>query len=180
MTMSRDFLHHFPRLEIDAKNHDYTENGKLSEFGTILAESNPDELTEKKQALEKFRQRVAVLARYLAGEVEEDIADVLEISRDTLHSWLKGYVENGKLSEFNTILAESNPDELTEKKQAMIEEYFGSHLLDPDLPQAMWSVHMGIPTNRPPRRNVPKNPAAPLIRPGCFSTRTTRKTYPSQ
>jgi hypothetical protein len=52
MTMSRDFLHHFPRLEIGAKNHDYTENGKLSEFGTILAESNPDELTEKKQALE--------------------------------------------------------------------------------------------------------------------------------
>jgi transposase-like protein len=86
------------------------------------------------QELEEFRQHLSAFSLYIYGKTFDDIATALNTSPQTVSGWIKNFGENclkkPKNWNFEAVLNDADPDEMTERKQQLIEEYLGSHLLD--------------------------------------------------
>lgn len=75
------------------------------------ATEEPSDWTREEQiALARFleqlpeTQRAAVLYRYVSGMTQEEIAEVMEVSRDQIRRWLQHFQQRGRI-----VLREKNP-----------------------------------------------------------------------
>ena len=90
------------------------------------------------QDLEDFEHHLRAMAAYLTGEIASEIGKQLAVDQKTIANWMTAWTEARRKKpkdwDFLTILASTDGDATTQRKQELIQQYLGAHLLDPSRP----------------------------------------------